>query len=417
MKGAYFLLAFLAIGMILSVPPISAYDFTLEIFGNANMDDAINEEDVAYIQGILNNEDKVTEFADANYDGKIDSNDIDQIEAIIHNEEKELTLLDSAGRVATIKMPIKRIVAINRNGAETLRTLKASDRIIGISDSALNDKSYFPEFREDQSIGSAKTPDIEKILNLDPDLVIYYGTQWTTDYEIIRDTLNKTDPTISIIGLDCYKPDTYIEDVIKLGYIVGRVTEAYEFASWYEDKINTINNVVKQIPDDAKPRVYEGGRSDFYQTGGLGSQSHNVIVMAGGKNIFDDLSGEAITIDPESVVERNPEFIIWKISNIGGYTLDKNETVKFQEKQNEILSRPELSNVSAVKNKNVYILSSDVFFGGRYFLSIIYMAKWFHPDLFRDIDPKDIHQEYLTRFQHLDYDLDQQGVFVYPEPT
>jgi len=139
--------------------------------------------------------------------------------------------------------------------------------------------------------------------------------------------------------------------------------------------------------------------------------------MAGGKNIFDDLSGEAITIDPESVVERNPEFIIWKISNIGGYTLDKNETVKFQEKQNEILSRPELSNVSAVKNKNVYILSSDVFFGGRYFLSIIYMAKWFHPDLFRDIDPKDIHQEYLTRFQHLDYDLDQQGVFVYPEPT
>jgi iron complex transport system substrate-binding protein len=43
------------------------------------------------------------------------------------------------------------------------------------------------------------------------------------------------------------------------------------------------------------------------------------------------------------------------------------------------------------------------------------MAKWFHPDLFKDLDPQSIHQEYLTRFQGLDYDLSKQGVFVYPE--
>ncbi len=43
------------------------------------------------------------------------------------------------------------------------------------------------------------------------------------------------------------------------------------------------------------------------------------------------------------------------------------------------------------------------------------MAKWFYPDLFEDLDPQAIHQEYLTRFQGLDYDLDEYGVFVYPE--
>ena len=31
-----------------------------------------------------------------------------------------------------------------------------------------------------------------------------------------------------------------------------------------------------------------------------------------------------------------------------------------------------------------------------------------------DIDPQAIHHEYLTRFQGLDYDLGEQGVFVYP---
>jgi len=172
--------------------------------------------------------------------------------------------------------------------------------------------------------------------------------------------------------------------------------------------------VVKDIPDEAKPRVYEGGRSDFYQTGGVGSSSNNVTVMAGGKNIFADTTGDA-TVDPESLVKRDPQFIVWKISNIGGYSLAKDNTTKFKEKQDEVMGRSELSNVSAVKNGNVHIQSADVFFGGRYFLSIIYLAKWLHPDLFKDLDPEAIHQEYLTRFQGLDYNLSKQGAFVYPE--
>ncbi len=38
----------------------------------------------------------------------------------------------------------------------------------------------------------------------------------------------------------------------------------------------------------------------------------------------------------------------------------------------------------------------------------------FHPDLFADMDPEAIHQEFLTDFQELDYDLNEHGVFVYP---
>ncbi|MEA1998046.1 MAG: hypothetical protein U9N61_01790 [Euryarchaeota archaeon] len=51
--------------------------------------------------------------------------------------------------------------------------------------------------------------------------------------------------------------------------------------------------------------------------------------------------------------------------------------------------------------------------GGKHFIAAAYMAKWFYPELFTDLDPKAIHQEYLTRFQRLDYDLDEHGVFVY----
>jgi iron complex transport system substrate-binding protein len=41
------------------------------------------------------------------------------------------------------------------------------------------------------------------------------------------------------------------------------------------------------------------------------------------------------------------------------------------------------------------------------------MAKWFYPDLFPDLDPKALHQQYLN-MQDFDYDLNSRGVFAYP---
>jgi len=209
-------------GVLLCILP-SAATFTLDIFGNANMDDTINADDIAYLQGIINKTNRETELADANYDGKIDQQDVSAVEEIIRGVETKLVLLDSAGKAVVIKTPVKRIIPVNRNAAEALRTIKTSDEIVAVSDSALNDKSYFPEFQQVLSVGSGKTPDFEKILKENPDLVVYYGTQWTGDYETINDTLKKANPDISVIGLDCFKPETYVEDIMKLGYIVGRV--------------------------------------------------------------------------------------------------------------------------------------------------------------------------------------------------
>jgi len=42
-----------------------------------------------------------------------------------------------------------------------------------------------------------------------------------------------------------------------------------------------------------------------------------------------------------------------------------------------------------------------------------YLARIFHPEG-AEMDPEDLHQEYLQRFLGLDYDLDQHGVFIYP---
>jgi iron complex transport system substrate-binding protein len=79
------------------------------------------------------------------------------------------------------------------------------------------------------------------------------------------------------------------------------------------------------------------------------------------------------------------------------------------------MNRPELANVTAVRDEKVYLIhAGGTWNDPKYFIGLIYLGKWFHPDLFEDLDPKAIHQEYLTEFQGLDYDLDKHGVFVYP---
>lgn len=47
-------------------------------------------------------------------------------------------------------------------------------------------------------------------------------------------------------------------------------------------------------------------------------------------------------------------------------------------------------------------------------IGVAYMAKLFFPEIFADLDPQAIHQEYLTRFLRLDYNISEHGVFIYP---
>jgi iron complex transport system substrate-binding protein len=84
----------IASSALLMVMSAIGSDYTLSIFGNANMDDAIDEYDIEYVERIIAGTNEETQLADANYDGQIDEADIAQIELIILGEEKELTIID-----------------------------------------------------------------------------------------------------------------------------------------------------------------------------------------------------------------------------------------------------------------------------------------------------------------------------------
>jgi iron complex transport system substrate-binding protein len=288
----------------LAVTPVIASDYTLEVFGNANMDETIDEDDVAYVEGIIDGTNEGTELADANYDGQIDGEDIAQIELIMRGEEEDLTIIDESGNIVTIKEPVERVVVCHAMFAEVLRSLRAEDRIVGIPSYMADYVVFYPELSKLPKIGGASTPDSEAIVSLNPDIVIVYGT-WA---ENLENDLKNVAPVVRLT----YRPfSTTEKDITTLGYIVGKMKEAEELIQFFEQPLSTVQENVSVLSEDEKPRVY----SEYtdYRTHAKGSGLHDVLIMAGGINIASDITTDPSGvpfIDPEWVIAQNPDIIV-----------------------------------------------------------------------------------------------------------
>jgi len=339
-------------------------------------------------------------------------------------KEKEITLIDSADRIVTVSMPLNRLVVINGQTIEVIRSLKATDRIVGVDKYTLTHDTFFPELQDLPNVGAScmTEPDYEAILALQPDAVFIYASPETYVPDEVEGKLEDFD--ITVIRFDFFIPATMIDEVKKLGYILGQREEADEFVDFYEGHMNTIKERTEGLSEEDKPSVYfewvyfmYGVNYCKYNTCGGGSAWDTKIEIAGGKNIFSDLKGNPV-VDAEAVAYRNPEIIFGGVmlnkegKSITGY--DEDDITLLKEPMEEIMSRLELKNVSAVTNEKVYMVENTIFDGPSHFVGIGYLAKIFHHDLFPDLDPQAIHQEYLDRFQCIDFDV-YDGIWVYPE--
>ena len=400
-----------------TITTASEEDYVLGVYGNANEDDTIDMRDLTYVKLIFFGKKPETELADAKYDGKINPLDFIQIKLIIVGKEKELTVniytrpsmgsTDITEVPVTVHKPIERIVPTIGYHVVTVRALKLDkDRIAGVTEDAKEANAYFPEFSGLPSVGKSWTQDYEAVLNLHPDLVIMACQKFEKDAEKL--------PGVTVVAFDCWRPDTYVDEIRRLGYILDKEDEAEKFIDFYSGVMNTVKETVDKIPEGNRPKVYFESRKP-YSTGAKGSGYHAKVTTAGGNNIFSDLSGYP-QVDPEEVIKRNPEIIVKYPRVTGSSYYIGTDVTELIDIRSEILNRPELAKIEAVKNGKVYILHGDVIGATRHFMGIGYMAKWFQPELFKDLDLKAIHQEYITRFQGLPDDfLDTHGVFVYPE--
>ena len=387
----------------------------LGIYGNANEDDTIDMRDTTYIKLAIFGKKPKTDLADANHDEKVSMLDVGQTKLIILGKEKQLTLIDDLGRVVTVPMPVERIIALYNEDA--IRALGAKDRIVGIGSSTKKKTVYYPEISKKPGIGSGSEANFEIIVELEPDAVIGGGIFLPVDEW--EEHLKGTD----IVIVSLYPRNARVFDdypywpsvrgnMIKLGYVLGEVENAREYVEWYDSILERLDERVSAIPEDEKTRAFLED-----QGGGVTERKVSPHIMgceeAGGVNIVGSSPLHGRMAEVEWIIEQNPDVYIGR-SGTGGYKTD--DESEFKGYYEEILGLPGYDQIKAVQDSRVHIISGDLTLKLGIPMGIAYMAKWYYPELFEDMDPQEIHQEFVDRFcPGLDFDVRTQGVFVYPK--
>jgi len=238
--------------------------------------------------------------------------------------------------------------------------------------------------------------------------VLTYGTHPRVDIEEVAATLAPAG--IKVVGIDCFKLDTLFSDITTLGQLFGTEEKAGKLIMFFQDILGAVEEKVRDLNPEEKPRVYaEHHRGDYYSFG-PGSAWHEMIERAGGINIFADMPMPYPEVDPEAVIERNPQVILKDTRRTPPMGYGVTDTEPIQAYIDELTARPGWEALDAVRDGRVYVTSPDLTAGPKKVIAIAYFAKLFHPQL--DLDPEAIFREYLESWQGIEY----KGIFIYPEP-
>lgn len=308
-----------------------------------------------------------------------------------HNVNYPLEIIDSAGRRVIISKEPQKVVVIASTHAYALAALGVADKIVGGSDTVVNDPILMSVIGHNITvIGSFSKPNIEAIIACEPDLVITYASFYRDVYMDIANRL----PNTPVVMFDLYIPNTMFDEMYKLGLIFNRVDKALELIGKWSSRFAYIVGKVAEIRPSDRVKVFLETYTEL-GTAGPGSGWHQNLVLAGGINIFADATAPYPKVSPEEVIARDPDVIIKLVSSTTFNPCKSNTTKPIEAVYSSILARPGWRDLNAVKNGRFYVVTTayqEVF--GRV-VQLAMLAKILYPNVFIDVDPMQWQMDWL----------------------
>jgi len=268
-----------------------------------------------------------------------------------------LKVTDFLGREVTIEKEPQRIVSLAPSTTELIYALGAGNKVVGVTDF----DNYPPEVKNVPKVGGFKGPNVEAITAQKPDIIFASTLSGKEQME----SLEKMG--IPVVMLEAKNIDQIYQSIKIIGQITGTEKKGEEIIKEMQDKIKEINDKVKNLP---KVSVFYLVSLDGNWTSGKGTFIDELINLAGGKNVAEDVNGWA-QYSVEELVKKNPDVIITSphagdvkdIKNMAGY-----------------------KDTNAVKNDKVFVISNDDIISrasNRIVLGLEEIAKFLHPEAFK----------------------------------
>lgn len=273
---------------------------------------------------------------------------------------------DTPPGTATSALP-ERIICAAPSVTEMVFALGRGGRVAGVSEF-----SFFPpEAADKPKIGGLFNPSREKIFALQPDLVITQGRH-TALSRFCREQ------DIPLISLHIETLDHIRASLEKLGHLLRAREKARRLIADLNAQLETVRGKTRGLP----PRKvflslgHTPGDLTGIMTASSGTFLQELIQLAGGINIFHDLSGRYPHVSKEVLVTRNPEVIIEILAEGLSH---KNKTLLRRDWER-------LSRLPAVQEDRIHFLTQDYLLipGLRVSQTAGAFARIIHPEAFGD---------------------------------
>lgn len=257
----------------------------------------------------------------------------------------------------------RRIISLVPALTEMLFAIGAGPQVVAVS----SYDEFPPEVKSLPRVGALLDPDTERILSLTPDLVVTYGSQVDLQTQMTRASIATFDYRHG--GLD-----HIFTTIRELGQRTGHVQESQAVVAGIEARIAAVKARVAGKPRPRTLLVFSRDARalrNVYVSGGRGFL-HDMLVAAGGQDVFADVGRESLQASTETILARAPDVILeLRSENIpAGKELDE---------ETQVWSR--LAAVPAVRTRRVYFITGQQMTvpGPRVADGIERMAKALHP--------------------------------------
>ncbi|WP_088102275.1 ABC transporter substrate-binding protein [Halalkalibacter urbisdiaboli] len=251
-----------------------------------------------------------------------------------------LTIEDALGEQVTIEAKPERIVSLIPSITETLYALGQGEFIVGRT----NWDNYPEEVLEVESVGDMSF-DVEKVLSLQPDLVLSHESGAHSSAEGLEQ-LRQAGITVLIIN-DAQKIDEVYESISTIGQATDSIEKAEDVIYEMKESIASIAEKASEIPEEERANVWIEVSPDLFTTG-QGTFMDEMVTIINATNVAGSEQGW-VQFSEEQVVALNPDVII---TTYGGY--------EEEEPSVTIKQRDAWKDVSAVVNERIYDVDADM---------------------------------------------------------
>lgn len=253
--------------------------------------------------------------------------------------ETPLPTTDPSGASIVIPDQVDSVVALAPSICETLVALGVEDKITGYDLQSVG----IAGLPENVPTFDTVNPDVEQLTALAPDMLLVSNLS-LYDQEAPYQPL--IDAGVCVI---CVPTSESVEgvrsDICFLAAALGVPEEGERVVEEMDAELTQVSDLVSGIPEEERKSVYfEISPAPYLYSCGNGTYLHELIELAGGRNVLADQSGW-LSVEGETVVAANPDVIFTNVN----YTDAPVE---------EILGREGWMGVSAVQNKEVYYIDN-----------------------------------------------------------